>query len=56
MSTIKLEGKIREAIENAIWEYEIEYGNVTNIEMEAHLTIDESGEQDLMIDINELEG
>ena len=53
MNAIKLECRIREAIEGAIEEFEMDYGNVTNIEMEAHLSIDESGEQDLMVDLYE---
>lgn len=53
MNSIKLESKIRDAIEGAILDYEMEYGNVTDIEMEAHLRIDDSGAQDLIVDIYE---
>lgn len=47
-----LENKIREAIEDAIWQYEMDYDEeVSDVEMEAHLLIDEDGSQTLSVDV-----
>ena len=44
MDTRALEIKIKSAIEDAIWDYEIEYGEITNVEIEANVMIDPDGD------------
>ena len=44
MDTKALEVKIRDAIENAIGEYEIDYGEITNVEIEANVFINPDGD------------
>lgn len=53
MNARKLEDKIRSAIEDAIWEFESDEGELTDIEIEAHIDIDESGDEFIYVHVYE---
>lgn len=53
MNTGKLESKIRNAIVEAIWDYEAECGNISNAGVEAYVNIDECGGKDIDVSVYE---
>lgn len=54
MNTSDLEDEIRNCISNAIWDYEYFNGKITNVEIEANVSIDPDGVR--YINVNVYEG